>query len=177
MKNERGFTAIELLVALTITVFLGGTVTAAIWRTALTTEASNNHMAAVQQVQNAGYWITRDAQMAETVIVDNSTPTDWLIMTWPEWDYGGNNTVIHWAVYSFDNVSSGIGIIRRNYWSSAGATSQTLVAKNIYYSLSDPANTSEGSYTYPDLDFRLVSRFDDASETREFKVSIRPNLY
>ncbi|MBI4295944.1 MAG: type II secretion system protein [Chloroflexi bacterium] len=177
MRREEGFTTIELLVAFTIMVTIGGAITSSIVYTARTTEASNNHMTAVQQVQNAGYWIARDAQMADTIIVDNATPTDWLIMTWLEWDYGGNNSVTHWAVYSFDSLSDGIGIIRRNYWSSTGATSQTLVAKYIYYDLSDPANTSQGSYTYPDLAFRLASRFDNASETREFKVGVRPNLY
>ena len=139
------------------------------------TAQSDSHMTTLQQVQNAGFWISRDAQMADNVTTENLGGTNFLVLSWTEVD-DNDNTIDHSATYFFEELSGGIGILKRNYSSSAGPNNETLVAQYICYDPEDPVNTSNVSYTIPSLTLKLVAIFDDASETREYQVSCRPKL-
>ena len=127
-KNERGFTLIELLVAMTITVLIAGGIATTIYQVFGINTLSINHMLAVRQVQNAGYWISHDAQMAKpqsinagSVPIDDTVPdhplypqadgqTQVLYLTWAGWTYecGGNDTCTdtYEVYYTYDAASS-----------------------------------------------------------------------
>ena len=139
------------------------------------TAQSDSHMTVLQQVQNAGFWISRDTQMADNVTTDNLSGTNFLVLSWTEVD-DIDNIVYHSATYFFEELSGDIGILKRNYTSSTGANKETLVAKYICYDPADPVNTSNISYMSPSLNVKLVAIFNDASETREYQVSCRPKL-
>ena len=176
MKDkERGFTIIELLLATAIATLIACAATMAIFQIIKSTERSNEHMTAVRQVQNAGYWISRDAQMAESVITDNLSPTDFIVLTWTERDYESNNTY-HSITYFFEELSDEIGKLKRNHWSSAGANAEILVAEYIFYDPDDPVNSSNVSYQDSILAVKLVALFENAGETREYRISRRQNF-
>ncbi len=154
---------------------LASAATQAIFQTLKGTERSNNHITCVTQVQNAGYWLSYDAQMAESVIIDNLEPPDFLVLTWTEWHYGDDD-INHSVRYFFEDLSGGVGTLKRSHWSSAGANEQTLVARYIYYDPDDPDNTSKVSYQSPVLAIKLTALSGEARETREYQVKRRPNL-
>jgi len=174
-EDERGFNTIEIIVAILIMsmIALGASMT--IFQVIRVTAQSDSHMTALQQVQNAGFWISRDAQMADNVTTDNLSGTNFLVLGWTEVD-DSDNTIDHSATYFFEELSGGIGILKRNYSSSAGLNNETLVAQYICYDPADPVNTSNVSYTSPSLTVKLVAIFADASDTREYQVSCRPKL-
>ena len=174
-EDEHGLSTIELIVALLImsVIALGATMT--IFQVIRVTAQSDSHMTALQQVQNAGFWISRDAQMADNVTTDNLSGTNFLVLSWTEVD-DSDNTTEHSATYFFEDLTGGIGRLKRNHSSSAGLNNETLVAQYISYDPADPVSTSNVSYTSPSLTLKLVAIFADASETREYQVSCRPKL-
>jgi len=173
--DEHGLSTIELIVTLLIMsmIALGATMTT--FQVIRVTAQSNSHMTALQQVQNAGFWISRDAQMADNVTTDNLSGTNFLVLSWTEVDDSDNATA-HSATYFFEDLSGGIGKLKRTHSSSAGLSNETLVAQHISCDPADPVNTSNVSYTSPSLTVKLVAIFGDASETREYQVSCRPRL-
>ncbi len=174
-KDEHGLSTTELMVSILImsVIALGAMMT--IFQVIRVTAQSDSHMTTLQQVQNAGFWISRDAQMADNVSTENLSGTNFLVLSWTEVD-DSDNTTDHSATYFFEELSGGIGTLKRNHSSSAGLNNETLVAQYICYDPDDPVNTSNVSYTSPSLTVKLVAIFADASETREYQVSCRPKL-
>lgn len=174
-RGEKGFTFIELALAIAIIGLVSAVASAAIFQILKNTERNNDHITAVRQVQNAGYWISRDTQMAQSVTTDNLTPPDFLVLSWTEWDADGD-PIYHSARYFFEDLTDSIGKLKRSHWSSAGANEQTLVAEYIYYDSSDVDDTSKASYQSPVLTVQLTALFEKFLETREYKIKHRPNL-
>ena len=176
MRNgEKGYTFIELIISITIMVLVSGAAFIAIFQILKGTETNNTHMNAVRQVQNAGYWIGRDARMAQSVNTDNLTPPDFITFNWTEWD-DQNEEIYHTATYSFEDLTGDTGKLKRTHWSSAGANEQTLIATHIYYAPADPDDTSKASYQAPVLTLQLTSLVEDAMEVREYRIKHRPNI-
>ena len=173
--GEKGFTYVELIVAITIMALASGAAAIATFQVLKGTERNNNYMTAVRQVQNAGYWISRDAQMAQSVTADNLIAPDFLILTWTETDYTDDPTY-HSVTYFFEDLTDGTGKLKRNHWSSAGANEQTLIAEYIYYNPDDPDNTSKASYQSPALTVQLAALAEEILETREYKINRRSNF-
>ena len=174
-EDEHGLSTIEVIVTLLIMSMIALGAMTTIFQVIRVTAQSNSHMTALQQVQNAGFWISRDAQMADNVTTDNLSGTNFLVLSWTEVD-DSDNTTEHSATYFFEDLTGGIGRLKRNHSSSAGLNNETLVAQHISYDPADPVNTSNVSYTSPSLTLKLVAIFADASETREYQVSGRPKL-
>ncbi len=174
-RGEKGFTHIELIVSLAIMVMIAGAAAITTFQICKGTGYNNNRMTVMSQVQSAGYWISRDAQMAHSVNVDNLTSPDFLILNWTERDYADEPTY-HTATYFFQDVTDGIGRLKRSHWSSAGANEETLVAEYIYYDPDDLDDTSKADYQAPALTVQLTAVYDEAIETREYRISHRPNL-
>ena len=174
-QGEKGFSTIELIVVLSIIALIGLAATMTTFQAINVTARNNSHMTAVRQTQNAGYWISRDAQMTESVVTDNLSFPDFIVLTWTVWD-DSDNATNHSVKYFFEELSNGIGKLKRNHWSSAGLNQDTLVAEYISYDPNDPVNTSNVSYQDPVLTVKLTALFGDASETREYRISCRPNL-
>ena len=173
-KVEKGFTLIEVAMAIAVLAMIALAGTAVTFQALKATGQSNDRMTAIPQVQNAGYWISRDAQMAESIFVDNLEPHDFIILNWK--DYENGDTTHHEVKYFFEDLSDGIGKLKRKHWrSSTGADEETLIAQYICY---DPGtdNTSIATYDSPELTVRLRALFGDASVTREYKAVRRPNL-
>ena len=173
--GEKGYTLVELLIAITIMVMASGAAAAAIFQILRNTERNSDHMTVVRQVENAGYWISRDAQMAQSISADNLTLPNFLSLSWTEWNDAGN-PIYHSANYTFEDLADSIGKLTRRYGSSAGASEQTLIAQYIYYNPDDVANTSNASYQSPVLTVKLTALFEQTMESQEYQIKRRPNF-
>lgn len=89
-KNQGGFTLIELLVVLAIAGLIIGGTTMAIFQVLNVNTQTVSHMITITQVQNAGYWISRDAWVAQRIVTDDDTltpETEVLTLAWVGWEY------------------------------------------------------------------------------------------
>jgi len=164
-RNQRGFTFIEMLVALTIASLIGVGVTTAITQTLNTSVRNSDHTVAVKQVQNAIYWVRRDAKMAQTVQVDEGDSGLPLTLTWVEWD----NTQ-HQITYVVEE-----GKLKRRHSIDGGEPTTLLVAEYIN---PDPALTN-CEFTVGVLTFKVTTTVGSGSlateETQVFRVDPRSN--
>ena len=178
-RSERGFTLIELLLVTAIVSILALASGAAVTQLFASTKRTNDHMTAVRQVQNAGFWISRDAMMSDNAAVDNQTPASFLVLTWTEWGYDEDSTY-HSVTYSLQELSGGIGKLERQYLihDDEGAeigNTTTLIAEYIYF---DPgeSDTTEATYTSPVLTVQITSSFGEAGEIREYEILLRRDV-
>ena len=173
--NQKGFTIIELAVATAITALIVCAAAMTTFRVLADTSNNNDRMTVIRQVENVGIWISSDARIAEIITAEDLTSPDFLTLGWTDWGYDGPS-IYHSVTYSIEDISEGIGKLRRTHQDSGGTNEQTLVADYIYYNLSDPANTSNVSYQMPMLTLKIVSIYGDAQEAREYKTYHRPNF-
>jgi prepilin-type N-terminal cleavage/methylation domain-containing protein len=91
-KKQGGFTLVELMLAMAVTGIITGVITMTILQVVTSTARTNNHMTAVRQAQNAGYWLSRDVQMAQVVTPTDPDPDGFpLALTWTDWGGTVNN--------------------------------------------------------------------------------------
>jgi len=76
---------IELVIAIAITGLITGGITMGIFQVIDMNARTSNHMTAVNQVQNAGYWVSLDAQMAQSVNAAGASGFP-LTFTWTDWN-------------------------------------------------------------------------------------------
>ena len=181
-RSERGFTLMEVMVTTgIIALIVCGAATATV-QTINVTRRSNDHVAAVRQVQNAGYWISRDALMAENAVVGDDPETEeeleFLTLNWAEWDYDDTeDSEYHEVTYLFpvQDLSGGIGKLKRqhityDYDGGKIGDETNLIAKHIYY------NPDDTTYDAPVLTMRITASLGEASETKEYRVKHRPDF-
>ena len=173
-KRQSGFTLIELLVALAVTGFIISGVAVSIYQIMSMNSSSTNRIYAVTQAQNVGYWVSRDAEMAQEIeisIEENGFP---LIMTWVEWSGVG-----HISVYSLSEETG--EVTRDHYIKPVGETEYVLnnsvmVANSIEFD-------AEKTDCYKEMDGRLILKvtataggFMAVSETRQYEIIPRPSV-
>jgi prepilin-type N-terminal cleavage/methylation domain-containing protein len=162
-KGEKGFTLIELLIAIAITGLITGGITMTIFQVFNINTRTTNHMTAVRQVQNAGFWVSPDVQMAQSVNASGSSGLP-LTLTWIAW--GTNNT--HEVIYTLEDMSGGLKKLQRSHSVNGGAPTVTPIAEYI-----DPDQTScvwDGEW----LTFNVTATVGGQSETRTYKAEPRP---
>lgn len=171
-KSESGFTLIEVLVAIAITALIAFGGVAIATQIISVNAKSNAHMTAVNEVQNAGYWISRDTQMAQSVTADGLTPPEFLILSWTE-DSSGDN---YQVVYTLEDIpGSTLKKLQRDHSINGGANELTLVAQYI-----DPASEkTKSEFTNGVLTLTITATVStvspSGSETRVYRVVPRPS--
>ena len=169
--GEKGFTLVELLVAITIMVLATGAASTAIFQVLRNNQRNSDYMTVVRQVQSAGYWINRDAGMAQSVTVNLTLP-DFLILSWTEQNSGDPYEV----TYILEDMPEGqLKKMLRNQSINGTDNTTTLVAQYID---PDPQKTS-CNLTSGILTLTVTSTVSDGSltqsETRIYKVVPRPD--
>jgi prepilin-type N-terminal cleavage/methylation domain-containing protein len=167
-KNQRGFTLIELLIAITIIGLITSGITMTIFQVISENARSTNHMLAVRQVQNAGYWISHDTQMAQSVDTDDDPVTidevELVILTWEEYSFDGDGDA-HRVAYTIEDNK-----LQRSYSVNDGDSETAIVAELIVI--------DEIEFVGDKLTLTVtatVGGFKPASETRTYEITPRPD--
>jgi type II secretory pathway pseudopilin PulG len=133
-QNQGGFILIELLLALVLTGLISSGIMMSIFQVFNANRQVSSSMIAITQAENLGYWITRDAEMAQSIIAG----TENLTLAWGGWEYqSAGNTYVNTYKVSYIQAGSEIRRLQEvTTYDSSGqslrtATSQMLVAKYI----------------------------------------------
>ncbi len=150
---------IELLVALAITGLISGGLTMTIFQMLSGNAQSSNQMNVVRQVQNAGYWISQDVQMGQT-ITPGAVDGFPLVVSWTDWD-----GVLNEVTYTLVGEE-----LRRSLSVDGGAAVDTLIAQNITLISCEFVVVDKLTLTVT----ASVAGFRPASETRTYEITPRP---
>lgn len=170
--GEKGFTLIEMIAVVAIMALVASGATMTFFQVVKGTERSNEQITAVRQVQNSGYWISRDTHMAQEVGVAGGSGFP-LTLTWTDWDSGDK----HQVIYTLENMpSSELKQLQRRHYINQGASKIGLVAQYID---ADPSKT-KCEFTDGVLTLRVTATVslgsEVESETRTYKIQPRPGL-
>jgi len=153
--DERGVTLVETLLAAGIAAMIVGVLGSAIFLFWRTTEQGNEQYSALHDVQNTGFWLTRDGQRAQsTSLNEGEDPVESMTLSWTD---GGQS---HTVTYSLSGTS-----LQRNHDGTV-----TTVARHISsvgFSIS-----SQGVIT-ADITSSPQGRWE-ISEQTTYKVCLRP---
>jgi len=106
-KNERGFTLIELVVALALSTIIMGIAAGLIVRVVGLTQAVpgissapvDDRALVVRQLQNAGFWVTSDVLKSQSVKCNDTIINDFT------WYIGSGNITLRWMDWSSGNTT------------------------------------------------------------------------
>ena len=170
LKNQRGFTLIEVLIAVAIGGAIAGAGSMATRQVITETNRNNNHEIAVRQVQNAGRWVTRDTRMAQTVVTEEDADGLPLTLTWQDFDEDEEDEEYaneYQVIYSLEEVE-GVLKLKREHYTNANLDATTYVAKYI-----DSGQTS-CEFADPVLTFTVTATVGggslQGSETRIYEI-------
>lgn len=153
-RNQKGFTLIEVLVTIGILGAIMGVMSMTVVTIMKISSQSNDQITVLRQVQNAGYWISRDVQMAKEV-----SPTEAGVFLAIDWD--GDN-------YDVNYVFNGNELRRQ----LNGSTPGILIAQYIV------GVGTDTTFTSPDSDNKctltIKAERGNAEVTRVYEISPRP---
>jgi prepilin-type N-terminal cleavage/methylation domain-containing protein len=163
--GEKGFTLVELLVGLSIAAFVVGAASMTIITMMRLSPQTNNWAIALRQVQNAGYWISHDVQMAEILTVEDPATLKFLTLIVPEWDPVSGAVVDRTLVYEFEDMPGGLQRLMRTNQDTGG---QTMIAE--YISSAPPPIYNSGNRT---LTFTIEATSGNVPVTRDYEAMQR----
>jgi len=160
-NNQRGFTLIELMIAIVIAALITAGIAAATMQVLAINTRASNHMIAVRQVQQAGKEVSKDALQSQANAI-NASPSggEFLILGWTNWE-GLENVVVY-------NITQA-GELKRSHSinGTPESTARFVVAEYI-----DSAHTS-CNWTGTVLIFTVTATVGTESETRIYEIDPR----
>ena len=120
-KGQGGFTLIELLVVIAISGLITSGLTMTIFQVFGSNARDSTKMTVVRQVENAGYWISRDTLMAQSAL-----PAQAIIVSWDQHSEGPreDTDLLYFAFSSDDGVTWSDNI--EAFHGDIGSTSQSF---------------------------------------------------
>ncbi|APV44625.1 hypothetical protein Dform_01297 [Dehalogenimonas formicexedens] len=156
---RKGFTLVELLVAISIAVVIGIALATTVFQLFVISARSDSQMEAVRQVQIAGRWISDDTQRAESALPD--TPVGSLVtLSWK--DLSGHTT--YTVVYTIVN-----GDLWRAYSENNHQVSNVIVAKYL--------DSTQTSFTLDSVGVTFIATVTVGDITQSHTYTILSRLY
>jgi len=165
-KGQRGFTLLEILIAITISGVLCAGITATIVQIFNENARATRNMQVVQNLENAGYWINRDMLMVQSVAAPTGFP---LVVKWQDCEfeesnnYQGNTYLVSYSLAD--------GKLQRSLKINSGTPIQTVVANYI------DDDVTKTFYQYDEtsrtMTFTVTANVNSTSETRVYQVKLR----
>jgi prepilin-type N-terminal cleavage/methylation domain-containing protein len=169
-NNLKGFTLVELLVAIALAGLITAGISVAIMQVLTINTRASNHMIAVRQVQQAGKEVSKDALQAQPSKIDDGPSGAFLVLNWTDWE-GANNTV----VYTLETMPSSPDLMMLQRSQSINGTDQTPTPLTVAQYI-DPDQTScVWNATAGTLTFKITARVGTESETRIYEIEPRPD--
>jgi prepilin-type N-terminal cleavage/methylation domain-containing protein len=167
-KRQRGFTLIELVIAVAITGAITSGIAMSIFQTLDYNARSNSRMVAIKQVEEAIHYISRDVQMAQIIEPEPAPDPDGfpLVLTWVEWE----NNIVNVVTYSIEGDE-----LKRKHDVGGSTASDRAVARHVDTSSDDTyCEFDETDWIFTLKITATVSGYpEDISETREVRVTPR----
>ena len=110
-KGEKGLTLLELIIGIAITSLIIGGITLSVDQIFTGSTRSSNHMVAVRQVQEAGYWVSLYAYTSQNTTITGVSGFP-VILQWVNFDPSGRHKIV------FSVNSSGL---RGSYYVDSGS--------------------------------------------------------
>ena len=164
LKKQGGFTLLEILIGLLIVGGLASGIMMTISQIFNSNVRNTARMTAVQNVQSAVHWLSRDAQMAQTVQAGGSAGFP-LQLNWVEWETNDTYSVS----YSLVN-----GEFRRGVSINGGEVTEAIVARFIDADETKTSCSVAARVITVSLTATVPSGADTASETRRIEILARP---
>jgi prepilin-type N-terminal cleavage/methylation domain-containing protein len=181
-KNERGFTLVELLVAIPI-IGLLGLAAGAVLIQLLHSDRVTDRMVAVRQAQAAGDRVSQDGVQAQYVTFgDDMTDGDgFLVLTWSgEWvddsgDYVRRTESVTYTMVSDHELYN----LERHEVSSVKVGAAPTVPTDVISTVAQHLDVSQMSCQWEDTEntvfsFKVVSTVGAKTEERTYNISPRP---
>jgi prepilin-type N-terminal cleavage/methylation domain-containing protein len=162
-SGQKGFTLIEIIISIAISSILGFGAAAVLTQMFGENRRATTSMENTQQVESVGYWLTRDALIAQ-IIEPGASAGFPLRLKWQNWDFDASGNIVNNQIeYSL----SGEDLMRTK--SINGVTqSQTRVASKI-----DIASTS-CTYSEADQLITLDVTAREGTTTKSYTCQVRP---
>jgi prepilin-type N-terminal cleavage/methylation domain-containing protein len=161
-KSQLGFTLMEVMLVLAISGMISAGITMTLYQVVTGSTRTSNHMTVISQVQNAGHWISRDAQLIQgepDIVKDGDDQLQSITLTWTDWS-GTANTVI----YTFDGAE---------LWRDDGVQ-QARIAQFINLDKTKTmCDFTDGVLTFM-VTVTIYSGSQEQSETRVYRIVPRP---
>ncbi len=170
--GEKGFTLVELLVAIPIMALVSFAAGEVIFQVLRNTEHNSNHMAAVLQLQNAGNRITSDIAKAQTITTANLTLPNFLVLNWIDSTSGDDYQV----TYTLENLpGSTLKQLKRNQSTNGSANTTALIAQYIDSSPQKTSSELSGGVLTLTITATEGAGATKDSETRTYQIVPRPD--
>lgn len=152
--SEKGFTLLELVVALSILSAIMGVMSASVITIMKTTQQNDEWNMNLREMQNAGHWISKDALMAQQVFIDR--PNVFVALTWSDWNNNNFNVEYYFDQNHQDrlyrrlnSVSPGILVaqyVDRAHTNCTWSAANNTLTVNIRTSLNSNSRFADGTY-------------------------------
>ncbi|HEY41791.1 MAG TPA: prepilin-type N-terminal cleavage/methylation domain-containing protein [Dehalococcoidia bacterium] len=169
MKSEKGYSLIELLIAVSVSAMLAAGASMTTFQIFRGSKQNSDWNVAVRQAQSLGQWVSQDALMVNTIEIGDDPGTsdvEFISLFWKDWENGNTyDTRYLW----FDAEDSLKQLTRKQVTRDMDGVEidnkSFLVADNVYTATLTPETNS----------WRLTveTRSGSRSVTREYEISKR----
>ena len=164
--GEKGFTLIELVVGISIAAFVVGAASTAIITMERLSPRNTDWAIALRQVQDAGFWISRDIQMSQGDITVGTGNPDFMTLTLPQDQNPANNKTI---IYQFQNTSGNLSRLIRD-----DSGQQRFIADYVYYNpVADPTKSTMVISDQNPVTLQITATSGQTTYTRQYKATQR----